>query len=214
VFNESTDIDIASSIGEASRVEAANECLLVMAEDELEEERQARHAVEGEREVLQRFSVAAVLSNAAAVQSDLEARKSELKTMKSALKSVESEKESRLKVVESEKEKRRLEDLLEDLLEKSNLEARQSDNELIEILEMKLRTTMKLQTRKLRELLEMEKQNEMKLTELLEMEKQNEMKFWDLVVATVGVICCVVLLAKWKSIDPEFGTSPCLYCDL
>ena len=51
MFNESTDIDIASSIGEASRVEAANECLLDMAEEELEVERQARHAVEGEREV-------------------------------------------------------------------------------------------------------------------------------------------------------------------
>jgi hypothetical protein len=32
-------------------VEAANECLLVMAEEELEEERQARHVVEGEREL-------------------------------------------------------------------------------------------------------------------------------------------------------------------
>ena len=36
MFNESTDIDIASSIGEASRMEAANECLLVMAEEEVE----------------------------------------------------------------------------------------------------------------------------------------------------------------------------------
>ena len=37
MFNESTDIDIASSIGEPSRVEAANEVLLVMAEEELNE---------------------------------------------------------------------------------------------------------------------------------------------------------------------------------
>jgi len=74
VFNESTDIDIASSIGEASRVEAANECLLVMAEEELEVERQARHAVEGEREVLQRFGVASVVQS---VKSEMKATERE-----------------------------------------------------------------------------------------------------------------------------------------
>jgi cation transport ATPase len=51
VFNASTDIDIASSIGEASRMEAANEVLLAMAEEELEVQTQKAQEADEVREV-------------------------------------------------------------------------------------------------------------------------------------------------------------------
>ena len=45
-------------------------------------------------------------------------------------------------------------------------------------------------------------------------EESHRMDETPMVMDFVCVICCVMLLAVWKSIDPEFGTSPCLYCDL
>ena len=167
MFNESTDIDIASSIGEASRVEAANECLLVMAEEELEVERQARHAVEGEREVLQRFGVASVVQS---VKSEMKATESELNEMKAT--------ESEMKA-----------------LKRASL-------------------AMKRNT----QLLKREAQTIRRANQSMELAIEVEGGArWQFDLAQ-KFQCMVVIVSLWAQLlhylDPEFGTSPCLYCDL
>ena len=152
MFNESTDIDIASSIGEPSRVEAANEVLLVMAEEELNE---AGHKV---------FEARGVAARAQHTISKI-AHTGEIMFR---------------------------DELYRQVKEKAE-ELDQRELKLLKLVRMHDETMQRD-----REDLRKEKQ-------------QLVLVMWSLAMA----IAVVNLWARLSlDLDPEFGTSPCLYCDL
>ena len=162
MFNESTDIDIASSIGEASRVEAANECLLVMAEEELDDANQTMSRMTRGAEVWYPVFI---------------------------------------------------KDALEQQTKKK---AEEMDQKILKLLTMHDETMQRDREQMHQEREELD-QRERELDQWGDELCQRGEK--QLCLLRVGLLCLTILAvhnwAQWLyDLDPEFCTSPCLYCDL